>query len=220
MERLNNKTLSFPAKMFTRVFAALGVVMALAACGNKGGGGGGVVAPVVPVYGNGCVNCGAITQPVLLTTFQSEATDFSGSSVVSLQNMQVYVQGSNLTTSASGNNYNWYSGPITVQGQLHVKKQLNDYDPSNPNVQLSSCVIPVGVYTVQTSQVGQMTNPNRNGTDITFPSVVATNASIELKIEAPSPMGFTNSGSRMWAKVSVVRVNGVQCSSQFYGEFF
>lgn len=217
MERLNKKTLSFPAKIYTKVFAALGMVLAVAGCGDKGGS---ASVPVVPpIYGSGCATCsGVMPQPVLLTTFQSEATDFYGNAVVVLKNMQVIVQSTGIQQNASGNNYNWYSGPIAVSGQLDVRKQLVDYD-LNTGAQLTSCVVPVGVYPIQTYSVGQMLNASHNGTDISIPSLVSTVGNIELRVEAPSPMGFLENGTRLWATVSIVRVNGVTCSNQFHGEF-
>lgn len=207
METLNKKTLSFSARIFTQVFAALGIMLTLTACGKSGGNGTQVVPPV---YGNGCTNCGTIANPALLTTFSAQSADGN----ISLVNMQVYAQASGITPVASGNNYKGYSGPIATQGQMVVKAPQYDYVPYT-NQLATACVIPAGTYSLQTVSVGQM---GYDGQNVYFPSLITTAGAIELKVEAPSPMGFLNSGASLWAKVSVVRVNGVVCSASFYGD--
>lgn len=209
METLNKKTLSFPAKIFTQVVAALGIILTLTACGKSDGGNNTTV--VAPIYGSGCNNCSAISSPTLLTTFQSQSADGN----MSLVNMRVYAQSSGIKAVPSGNNYKSYSGPAAIQGQLVVRVAQYDYVPHTSQA-ASNCVIPAGTYNVQTSAVGQL---GYDGVDVYFPSLFTTVGGIELKIEAPSPMGFLNSGQSLWAKVSVVRVNGIVCSASFYGDF-
>lgn len=209
METLNYKSLSFPAKTFAKALASLGIAMVMTACGK---GGGGTSAPVMPVYGNGCYNCaGSIPSPVVLTTFKSQSLD----GAVSLVNMQVYAQGTSIVPNASGNNYKWYAGPIAAQGQLVVTTPQYDINPYTRQI-ASACVLPAGTFNLQTSTVGQM---GQNGVDVYIPSLVTVGASIELKVEAPSPMGFLDGGQTLWAKVSVIRVNGIPCSPDFHGDF-
>lgn len=209
METLNHNFLSFPAKTFAKALALLGVTLAVTACGN---GGGGSAAPVPPVYGNGCYNCaGSIPSPVVLTTFKAQSFD----GAVSLVNVQVYAQGTAIVPNASGNNYKWYAGPIAAQGQLVVTTPQYDISPYTGQ-RASACALPAGTFNLQTSSVGQM---GQNGVDVYLSSLVTVGAGIELKVEAPSPMGFLDGGQTLWAKVSVVRVNGIPCSADFFGEF-
>lgn len=207
METLNNKTLSFPAKIFTQALAVLGMVLTLAAC-SKDGGNSGIT---VPVYGSGCQNCTAISSPVLLTTFKSQSYDGN----VILQNMAVYAQSTGLTYVASGNTYKGYRGPIASQGQLIVKTPQYDYVPGTAQL-ATACVVPAGTYTLQAATVGEM---DYDGVNVFLPSLITTAGAIELKVEAPSPMGFLDAGQTLWAKVSIVRVNGVLCSANFFGTF-
>nr|WP_295904741.1 hypothetical protein [uncultured Bdellovibrio sp.] len=207
MERLNYKTLSFPAKYILRAFAALGMVLALAAC-NNGGGGGGAVVP--PIYGSGCTNCaGSIPTPVVLTTFQMQSANGN----ITFSNMQLVGQSTRITSNASGNNYRNYEGPIAMQGQMVVARQ--EIDPYNP-----SCVIQPGTYALQTYSVGQM---GFAGGDIVVPTLLTTTGSIEMRVDSPDPMMagglLTSSGQRLYAKVTVLRVNGYNCSQTFYGIF-
>lgn len=210
METLNKKNLSFPAKVFTQVFATLGLILTLAACGNKGGGNNNV--PVVPpIYGGGCQNCAAsIPSPVLLTQFNTASADGN----VSLVNMQMYAQSTGVTSMVSGNNYKGYSGPVAMQGTLVVKAPQYDYVPYT-TTPASACVLPAGTYTLQTIQVGQM---GLEGVNLFMPKIISTLGGIELKIEAASPMGFLTSQS-LWATVTVERVNGISCSQHFKGDF-
>nr|BFD59908.1 hypothetical protein CKG001_20150 [Bdellovibrio sp. CKG001]BFD63315.1 hypothetical protein BdHM001_19960 [Bdellovibrio sp. HM001]BFD67171.1 hypothetical protein HAGR004_21930 [Bdellovibrio sp. HAGR004] len=216
MERLNKKTLSFPAMSFTRAFAALGMVLALAACG-KGGGGGGTNANV----GWNCLqqSCGSINQPVVLTTFTSQAAD---SSIV-LQNMQMVAQSGLISNTSTGSPYKWYSGPIAVQGQMVVSRAIYDYQPYSQTL-ASNCTIAAGTYSLQTRTVGYMGSQGQvggysDGQNILVPDLITTNGSIVMRIEAPSPMGLISGGSRLWGVVRIVSVNGVTCSNNFYGEF-
>lgn len=208
MEGLNNKTLSFPAKYFARAFAALGMVLALAACNDGGGGGGTVVVP--PIYGSGCTNCaGSIPTPVVLTTFQMQ----SGNANITFSNMQLIGQSTRITPNASGNNYRNYEGPIAVQGQMVVARQ--EIDPYYP-----SCVIQPGTYNLQTYSVGQM---GYAGGDIIVPTLLSATGSIEMRIDSPDPIMagalLTQQGQRLYAKVTVLRVNGYSCSQSFFGIF-
>ncbi|WP_415063866.1 hypothetical protein [Bdellovibrio sp.] len=202
METLNNKTLSFPAKYFTRAFAALGIVLSLVAC-NKDGGGSGVT---TAVYGNGCSNCGAISSPVLLTTFQMQ----SGSGNVVFSNMQMYGQSTGIVANASGNIYRNYQGPIAIQGQMTVTQAQQDWG--------SGCIIQPGTYTVQTYSVGQM---GMAGGDVLVPVMIA--GGIEMRIDGPlNTMAggvLEQNGQRLYARVSIVKVNGYVCSSTFFGDF-
>lgn len=208
METLNQKTLSFPAKIFTHAFAALGIVLILAACGKNDGG----AVAVPPVYGSGCGNCaGTIPTPALLTTFKAQSFDGN----VALMNMQLYAQSTGITAVASGNNYKGYSGPIATQGQLVVRATQYDYVPGTSQM-ATACVLPAGTHIVQTQTVGQM---GYGGVDIYFPSLIVAGGAIELKVEAPSPMGLLDGGQTLWANVKVVRVNGILCSANFHGDF-
>lgn len=204
MEGLNQKTLSFP-RYFIRVFSALGIVFSLSAC-NQGGGN-----AVPPIYGLGCQNCGSLVAPVPLTTFQAQGTDGS----VVLSNMQMYGQAAAIKANVSGANYKWYQGPIAVQGTMTVNKAQLDYN-SQTGQRASACAIPAGVYTLQTRLVGQM---DYQGVNLMIPNLITTVGGIELKIEAPSPMGLLEDGKRLWANVYIIRVNGVPCSQYFFGEF-
>jgi hypothetical protein len=209
MEKLNLKTLSFPALQFGRVLATLGMVFAMVACGG-GGGGGGAAVPVTPVYPNGCMACSGITSPVVLTTFNAQVAD----STLSLTNIQVFGQ------NQGGSSYGFSGGPIALQGTMEVRQAIYDvysggyygynynygYSPTNT---ISQCVLTPGTYYIQTSSVGQM-----DGYGSIYPSaVIATSGSIELSIEG---MLYQNN-SRLYGMVRVLRVNGVSCSSSFYG---
>lgn len=207
MERLNKKALSFPARVFTRVFAVLGMVLALAACGNKDGGGGTVVPPI---YGNGCTNCaGSIPTPTLLTTFASQSANAN----IVFSNMQMFGESSRIMPNASGNLYRNYVGPIAVQGQMTVAAAA--VDPYNP-----ACTIQPGVYSLQTYSVGQM---GYAGGGIVIPTLLSTTGAIEIRIDSPSTTMdgalLEGNGTRLYAKVTVLRVNGYNCSSTFFDIF-
>lgn len=204
METLNKKTLSFPAKIFTQVFAALGIILTLTACGKSDGGG----TPVVPVYGSGCTNCGTISSPVLLTTFQMQNPN--GNMIFS--NMQMHAQSTAIVPNASGNAFRNYSGPIAVQGQLTVSQVLKDWS--------GGCIIQPGIYNVHTYSVGQM---GAAGGDVIIPSLTTNVGAIELRIDGPlntmSGGLLTEGGLRLYARVSIVKVNGYVCSADFNDTF-
>ncbi len=209
METLKNKKLSFPAKVFTRVFAALGLILTLAACGNKDGGNN-TVAVAPPVYGNGCQNCGvAIPSPVLLATFQMQNPNGN----VVFSNMQMYAQSSSIVASASGNAFRNYQGPIAVHGQMTVTQVIKDLS--------GGCIIQPGTYNLQTSSVGQM---GAAGGDVIIPSLITTGGLIDIRIDSPlntmsGGLLVDNGGLRLYARVSIVRVNGYVCSSDFNDTF-
>lgn len=211
MEGLNKKTLSFPAWNYTKTFAALGMLLVLSACGKDGGGGGVAVAP------NGitnCANCSTIVSPVTLAVFETK----SPSGNVTLSEMKLIAQSTNVRANASGNNYNNYQGPVASQGKMVVNTA--QADTSDMGSTLSSCVLPAGAYTVETKQVGSL---GYVGTDLNLPLLVARSghAVVEMKIEGPGSegMGLYQSGTRVWAKVSIIRVNNIVCSSNFFGVF-
>lgn len=208
MEGLKNKRLSFPAKnFFIRAIAALGVTMALVACNSGGGGGSGVT---VGVGINGCQNCGTITSPVVLATYQSQ----SPSANLVFSNMNIIAQATGIVPNASGNNYRNYQGPIAIQGTLDIK--ATEYD------RYSACVVPAGRYAVSTYTVGQM---GMAGGDIVVPLLMATNGSYTVEMQIDGPLNtmagglLTDGGQRLYARVAVVKVNGQVCSSDFYGIF-
>lgn len=206
MEGLNKKNLSFPARFFIQVFAALGIMTSLSAC-YKGGGSN----VVPPIYGLGCQNCGVLNSPVPLTIFEAQGTNGK----VVLTNMQMFGQVTGIQPNASGASYKWYMGPIAMQGTMIVNEAQIDYDPHTNQV-ASSCIVPAGVYPLQTRLVGQL---DTGGVNLLVPSLVTTIGAIELRIEAPSPMGFLEEGRRLWGNVHIVRVNGIPCSPHFFGEF-
>ncbi|WII71642.1 hypothetical protein QJS83_14330 [Bdellovibrio sp. 22V] len=207
METLKKKNLSFPAKTFTRVLAALGIMLALAACQKDSGG-----SPVIGVGINNCANCvGVIPQPVVLTTYQSKSTDGN----VVFQNMQILVQSTGIQPNATGNTWKYYRGPIYVQGTMVVTTPQYDYYPGT-NYPITGCVIPAGTYQVQSTTVGQM---DYDGVNIVLPSLVTVGGGITMSVEAPYPMGLVESGSRLYAAVKVTSVNGIACSSNFFGTF-
>lgn len=212
MERLNKNSLRFPAKLFTFAFATLGLMLTLASCGNKGGND--YVAPVVPpIYGNGCTNCQGITAPFTMATFTSQGS----TGYISLQNMVVTGQTNGTVPSASGSMYKGYVGPVATQGTLVVSQTITEYSQGFNNGS-TTCTVPAGTYAIQTRMVGQMNDTMKSGGDITFPSLYTTTGGIEISIEAPSSygFGFLNNGQNLYAKVSIVRVNGVTCSQYFY----
>ncbi|WP_413568121.1 hypothetical protein ACLWBD_10315 [Bdellovibrio sp. HCB117] len=198
MERLNKKTLSFPAMVFTKALAALGIVLTLAACGKGDSGG---TTPIVGI--NGCQNCGGITAPTVITTFSSQAS----TNAFTLSNMQVYAQAGLIQPNASGYNYKWYNGPIAMQGTLTVPTTF--YDTTN-----SGCVVPAGTYYLQTYSVGQLGNL---GANVSVPALLTTAGNIELKIESTGVAGggFVDEGRKLYAKVTIVRANGYVCSAMF-----
>lgn len=207
MEGLNKKTLSFPAKYFARTIAALGILLALTACKDSGGGGGTVVPPI---YGNGCNNCaGSIPTPVILTTFQMQSANAN----ITFSGMQMFGQSTRIIPNASGNNFRNYEGPIAVQGQMIVTRA--EVDPGNP-----SCVIQPGSYALQTYSVGSM---GMAGGDVVIPTLLSTTGAIEMRVDSPDPMMagglLTQQGQRLYAKVTVLRVNGYNCSQTFFGIF-
>ena len=212
MERLNSNSLRFPAKLFTFAFATLGLMATLAGCGNKGGNDSPPVV-VTPIDGNGCTNCQGITAPFTMATF----TAHGSTGYISFQNMIVTGQTNGTVPSASGSMYRGYVGPVAVQGTLVVKQNITEYSPGFTQGS-TTCTVPAGTYTIQSQLVGQMNDTIKSGGDISFPSLYTTSGGIEISIEAPSSygFGFLNNGQSLWAKASIVRVNGVTCSQYFY----
>jgi hypothetical protein len=206
MERLNKKTLSFPRKLI-KTLAIFSMALTLSSC-SKSDSSGNLVTP----YGDNCANCaGSIPNPALMLTFRTTSLDGN----ISLENMQVFAQATNIGFLPSGNHYKSYSGPIAMRGTLVVKMAQYDYVPGTQQI-ATACVLPAGTYSVQTVAVGQI---GYDGVDVLLPSLAVTGGGIELRIEAPSPMGFLDGGTSLWAKVSVVRANGVLCSPDFFGDF-
>lgn len=206
MERLNKKTLSFPA--ITRAIAMLGFIFAVAACGDKGGSN----APP-PIYPNGCMpTCANINQPLTLTTFQAGTPD--GTMV--LTSIQLIGNASNVQQNGSGSLYNWYAGPIVMQGTMTISRSMQDSGWQGS----SQCFLSAGTYNIQTTTPGQM---NLYGGDIVMSSMIATGPSgtLELRVEAPLNTmtgGQLNSnGQRLYANIRVARVNGITCSQGFFG---
>ena len=136
---------------------------------------------------------------------------------ISLQNMVVTGQTNGTVPSASGSMYKGYVGPVATQGTLVVSQTITEYSQGFNNGS-TTCTVPAGTYAIQTRMVGQMNDTMKSGGDITFPSLYTTTGGIEISIEAPSSygFGFLNNGQNLWAKVSIVRVNGVTCSQYFY----
>lgn len=209
MEGLNNRTLRVPVRFLVTMFSVMGIMVSLTACYK--GGGSAPLPPIPPVYGLGCQNCGVLVAPVPLTTFQAQGPDGS----VTLSNMQVVGQATGIQPNASGANYKWYQGPLAMQGTMTVAQAQVDYDPQTGQ-RASGCVVPPGVYNLQTRLVGQM---DKGGVNIIIPSLITTVGAIELRIEAPSPMGLLEEGRRLWGNVYIVRVNGIPCSPHFFGKF-
>lgn len=206
MERLNKKTLSFPRKVMMSL-AALSMATIMSACA-KSDSSGNLVTP----YGDSCSNCaGSIPTPALLTTFRTTSLDGN----ISLENMQVFAQATGIGFLPSGNHYKSYAGPIAMRGTMVVKMAQYDYVPGTQQI-ATACVLPAGTYSVQTSAVGQI---GYEGVDVLVPSLTVAGGAIEMRLEAPSPMGFLDGGTSLWTKVSVVRANGVACSSSFFGDF-
>lgn len=188
---------------FTRAFAALGMVLALAACGKGGGGGTTVVGP-------NCLQqtCGGINSPTVLGVYKSE--NYRKDIVFS--NMSIIAQSTNVQLSGSGEIYRTYSGPVAVQGFL-------DFVVPGQDLYSPQCSVPVGRYNVSTQSVGSM---GYAGGDFVMPVIIAQGpATLEMRIESPlSTMsgGQLSNGSgelRLYSKVSILKVNGVVCSSNF-----
>lgn len=144
METLNkSNTKGLVTKVFTRVLASLGVVLALAACGSSSGNSTGAL--------SGCVNCSSMTNAQAMFTFQSVST--AGYQFpVSFTNMTMY--GNNVSTTIAGFNGattsvspDTYSGVIAVQGTFTVSQQITDAS--------GICTIPAGTYTVSTYSQGE-----------------------------------------------------------------
>lgn len=214
MEQLNKKTLSFPAKYFTRAFAALGMALALVACG-KDGGGSGVNTNINTNIGWNCLQqtCGTMTAPTVLTSFTSTAADGS----LSLQNMQLIGQSNLVTNTSTGSIYKWYQGPVAAQGTLVVNKPIHDYVPYTGQL-ASNCVIPPGSYPIQTRTLGTM---EFQGVNILLPELITTTGSVVLRVEAPAQegMGLYSSGQKLLAIIRVVSANGIACSQHLFGTF-
>lgn len=200
MEKLNMKTLSFPAKRLTQALAMLGTVLVLAACGDKGGGGGGGTVVVPP---SGCITCGGITSPIILTTIESGNFDDS----VVFRDVQVFGESSLIYPNGPyGVIWKDYVGPVAIQGTLDVRGTFTDSS--------AACVVPAGIYTVQSNSAGQILA--RLGSGFSVPSVVtvAGPVSLELSIQSPGGYGLYSLSGRVRANsyVSVIRANGVQCA--------
>lgn len=207
MERLNKKTLSFPAMSFTRAFAALGMVLALAACG-KGGGGGGNNGNV----GWNCANgsCGGISNPSLLATFSGS----SSTGAFQLQNMQLLAQ-AGVSNIPASEYYKSYSGPVALgQGQLVVPQQFFDTGSGFGWYNGTGCVVPAGTYNVQNRNAGSL---GIYGQDLQL-DLITTSHNIVIRIEAPASlgMGLMTGGTKLYGAVKILSVNGMACSQTFY----
>lgn len=215
METLNRKTLSFP-KYMARSFVLLAAVFMMA-CNGSGGGGGGN-STYYPIHPGSCSNCaGTIPNPVPITTVNSASINNS----IELRNLQIYGEGSRL--SGYG-----YTGDILAQGQLIVNTPEFDYGnmgygPYNgigysySYGQGGGCVLNPGTYELRSLNIGKMGIDKGN----IIMNMATTNGGIELRIDDPlvGTGGAMIYGNRLYAKVTVLRVNGVNCSSNFYGIF-
>jgi hypothetical protein len=148
METLNKSNMKgLVTKVFTRVLASLGVVLALAACGSSSGNSTGAL--------SGCVNCSSMTNAQAMFNFQSESWNgysYNTNFPVTFTNMTMY--GNNVSTTIAGFNgatttvnADTYSGAIAVQGTFTVGQQISDAS--------GICTIPAGTYTVTTYSQGQ-----------------------------------------------------------------
>jgi hypothetical protein len=190
METLNKKTLSFPLKNIARAVGALTVMFLLAACPGNGN-------KVAAVNVFGCQDCAAIVSPVILSVVSSASPD----QTIQFMNMNLYAEGSLVVPNASGNNYNNYRGPIALQGQMIVTRE--SIDP------YSGCVIFPGTYDLTTYSAGSMEYASSG---IRMPLMITNTGGIEIRIDN----GYLHqNGSRLYAQVSVTRVNGYACSPGF-----
>lgn len=208
MEGLNNKTLSFPAKMFTRAFAALGMVLALAACGKGGGGG------TNTNVGLNCVAsaCGGITNPTVLATFSGVGS----LSAFSLQNMQILSQAGVVSVPAS-EPYKSYVGPIVLgAGQLVVPQQFFDTGNGFGFYNGVGCVVPAGTYSLQNRSTGSYGN---YGGDLVL-DLITTTHNIVIRVDSRGMGGLMSGGAKMHGLVSILSVNGVACSQTFADSIF
>lgn len=125
---------------FFASFFILVAVSVIAACGSNNQNNQPVPVPPAVVYPN-CVNCQGINGPII---FSGESSDYSGSLRITWafagQNMTVqpYPYNSGMTSET-------YSGVVSTTGQMILNQSVN----------LGSCVIPGGTYSVVTAQAGQ-----------------------------------------------------------------
>lgn len=205
METLNKKLLSFPFVSLAKLFASVSILFLLAACGN--GGGGGSTPPPAPGVGlNGCVNCAGITQPLAISTFNSESL-YMSQWPVQLSNMQLYVNGANYTPGVSSP-YNLYDGPVAVQGTMNVTGAHAIKDS------VGACAINPGSYVVQTYSAGSISL----GTNFLVPELTAGHIRIRMSA-APYVSGsmlVNEGGAIRWkGRLEILSVGGQVCSNFF-----
>lgn len=212
METLNNKTLSFSAKILTRAILAFATVLSMTACGN-GGGGGGTTLPYLNPSGlgtlgavtlNNCPTClSTITSPRAIDMFSAK----NGNGQASFNNVQVIVNNATFVPGVSSS-YNLYSGPVAVQGYFVASTTL--IDPV-----ANSCVIPPGTYVMQTSSVGQMLM----GT-MQIPELVSSTGNIRMRlVDGILYKDAATQTTRLFGSVYITSVNGVMCSNSFSDTF-
>jgi hypothetical protein len=199
METLKKKNLSLPSQVFSRVIATLLIIVGMAACGNKDGGTANTPPPLVGL--NGCQNCGAITSPIAITTFNSESM-YMTQWPVRMTNMQMFGEATRFQA-GSTSSYNLYDGPVAIQGTLEIQAPLY----SNNN----ACVIPAGSYPLQTYSVGSISR----GNNLLVPDMVA--GGIRLKMIGASYVGggsmlVNESGAIRWkGTLEIVSFNNINC---------
>lgn len=197
METLNTtkQTQGFATKVFTRVLASLGVVLALAACGNSSSNNTGGL--------SGCVNCSSLTNAQAMATFQSTSI-YSTQFPLQMTNMTLY--GNNVTNTIAGFNgttttqsVDTYQGAIAVNGTMIIGAQIMDVS--------GACIIPAGTYTVQTYSQGYM-----SGGDLQVQMLV--NGNIMMTLQQGMIANYNGS---YWVSGALIinSVNNVQCNS-FY----
>ncbi len=208
---------------YAKVLLASAVLLALAACGDKGGNNNNVNNQGNIGLYNQCPNCQNLNGSAL---FAAESVDsygmirfnwiFTGSNLqaqtypqqythtqqVPYNNQQVYGGGYYGQTQGS------YVGPVGVTGSLSISQAIN----------LGYCQLPAGVYTLNTIQPGNWQSSMVNNLRMQAIGPVAINLSLtQGQVSSPGYLaaGQVSSSSatsgRMFANVMIESVGGYNC---------
>lgn len=211
MEKLNVNKLSFSRIKKVASYLVLASFFVLAACDDKGSSG-----KTVSGYLNSCVNCGNWTGGYAISSFTAQSYNSSvvlrnmvlhGNQGTNIQN-QGYYQNNNMNIVNS--NYGYGTQQVAVSGNLQIL---------TPSYSYNGCYVPAGSYTVSTIQAGSYSN-----TYFAVPLLRASGpTNLEMAISGAGANGgaflYDKNGTgikSMYGTLQILKVNGRQCSSDFY----
>lgn len=206
MERLRNKKISFSKVSKMATYLIIASFLVLGACQDKGSG-----KKTVTGYHNSCVNCGNWANSYTLGNFTAQSANGS----VIMDNMILNGGRANVGQQVSPhtgyyNQYNMGSEMVTMTGTMRFATRSYSHN---------GCMVPEGIYNVSTLEAGAY-----DSTYFTVPLLLAQGpVRLEMRVlgAGANHGAFLYNKSNgpiksMYGVLQVTKVNGMQCSSDFY----